>query len=392
MTTEDLDILLEKYYKGQCNPDDLALVNALLDSYAAKHSTLLDEDQRREVLNFLQKEIEGKTSKILEPLPPSASNYLGQIRPLFYKWSFAAAIVCLCICLYFMLHTSTEMQKEGIVSVHSAVVPGTAGASLVLPDGRKVAFDSALSSSIKNIQVSNSQLILVKNNGQKINLEKTAGLKVYSTLVTQRGQQAPAMYLADGTKVWLNAASSLRFPVVFNGNKREVQLTGEAYFEVAKDAAHPFIVDAEGSQIKVLGTHFNVMAYKDEPATYATLLEGAIQLVHGTSSTMLAPGEQGQVNREGAVKVKKVDTQLATAWLKGKLPMENMEIHAFLREVSRWYDVDIKYKTQIPSQTFSGNLNRNVPLAHILAALKANGVQSQLKERTLIISESSNKN
>jgi ferric-dicitrate binding protein FerR (iron transport regulator) len=386
MTIEELDILLERYYKGQCNPAELRLVNTLLDRYAAGSPSELDEDQRREVLDRLQNEIELNIGEQLAT-PPLSTKGMAWKKSVILKWGLVAAAVSLAFGLFYFWQARQVEKQKVALSTNIVVRPGSTSASIVLPDGKTVALDSSLSSSIKSIQVSNSRLFLIKDNGQKVNLDRVAGLQVYSTLVTQRGQQAPEMRLADGTKVWLNAASSLRFPVTFNGSTRVVQLTGEAYFEVAKDAAHPFIVKAEGTEIKVLGTHFNVMAYKDEPATYATLLEGAIQLNNDKRSAKLKPGQQGVVNKAGEIVVKKVDAQVATAWMNGKLPMENMDVHAFLREVSRWYDVDIIYKTEIPKQTFSGNLNRKVPLTQILAALKANGVDCQLKNRTLIISK-----
>lgn len=391
MTTEELDILLEKYYKGTCNPKEKDLVSTLLDTYANQSTQKLDEDQRREALQWVRQQIEEKTGATLDAPPVlSSAKRIGVWRLVGYKWKMSAALVLMTIGIYYFWTKKVVVPEAKHLAEVAGVHPGSTCASILLPNGKVVPLDSSLSSSLRNIRVSGGNLFLMKSNGQKIELARQAGIQVYSTLVTQRGQQAPEMMLADGTKVWLNAASKLRFPVNFIGQTREVELTGEAYFEVAKDSKHPFVVKAAGSEIKVLGTHFNIMAYNDEPALTATLLEGAIRLSHGHQSSILTPGQQGQVDNQGLINVKRVDTQIATAWRKGKLPMEDMDVHAFLREVSRWYDVDIQYLGPIPSQSFSGSLNRNVPLKHVIDALRANGIDCKLENRTLVVSTLSN--
>lgn len=407
MTKEALEILLEKYEKGSCSPEEMAFMNALFERYVASKSTGVPAVEKQALLQRIRKGIQQETSITLdkaeendvndETAMPSARLFGATPenrkpgRSLIFKrkrFAAAAAILVLLLGGYWLSQRypdAPERQAPQAGNRSLAIRPGTTSASLVLGNGRRIGLDSTRSSDISTIQVGKGTVSLRKKNGQQVYLSTTAALNVYNTLLTERGQQAPEMTLADGTKVWLNAASSLHFPVQFSGATREVTLTGEAYFEVAKDVSHPFVVKTENSRIKVLGTHFNVMAYHDEPNTYATLLEGSIQIDNKRAHAKLIPGEQATISHQGNITVATVETQQFVAWLHGKLPMDNMDVHAFLREVSRWYDVDIVYKTQIPAQTFSGNLKRDIPLTHIISALKANGIHAELRDKTITV-------
>lgn len=423
MTKDKLDILLDKYSMGQCSPEEHLLVEDLLDRYVKSRITEWpSEIERTQILDHVEQQLMEEVSKsgpisrenaladdgpenmlpggVKEVAVPDASfsihgrspvkkhskHYRALLRYLGYA---AAAIVCIGIGLYYSWpgYQGNTANDVTYIPKPTFVTPGTTSASLLLADGKKIPLDSVTASNISKIQIGANGVYLVGKNGQLTQLDKPAPLTAYSSLVTERGQQAPEMTLADGTKVWLNAASTLRFPARFSGTSREVQLTGEAYFEVARDATHPFIVHAGETDIRVLGTHFNVMAYREEESLRATLLEGSVELTSGQHRVFLSPGQQGIVGQKGNINVKKVEAGQSVAWLHGKLPMDKMEVHAFLREVSRWYDVDINYLDAIPSQTFSGNLNRQVPLENILAALKVNGVNARLENRTIIVSE-----
>lgn len=262
------------------------------------------------------------------------------------------------------------------------VQPGTTSATLTLSNGKKIVLDSTYS---VNINVVKGVVCLTNNAGQKVYVNKGPQLSVLNTLLTHRGEQAPPITLVDGTKVWVNAASTLYFPLVFTGKTREVSLSGEAYFEVAKDRAHPFIVNAGANKIEVLGTHFDVMAYNEEPCTYATLLEGSIRISSSNDNVLLAPGQQGQINGNGAIHIKTVDVEQSVAWLHGQLPMDGTDLLTFMRAVSRWYNVDIIYKGKHPALNFSGSLDKQVPLSQLLAALCANGIHCELKKREVIL-------
>jgi ferric-dicitrate binding protein FerR (iron transport regulator) len=204
-----------------------------------------------------------------------------------------------------------------------------------------------------------------------------ADVTEYNTLITPRARQEQ-LILADGTKVWLNAASSIRFPTAFSGKQRAVEITGEAYFEVAKDVAHPFIVKVRDIQVEVLGTHFNVMAYANERSWQTTLLEGAVRVTQLSRhrSQVIKPGEQVQINNgDGSFNlIPHADVRLATAWKDGTQAFHNADIATIMREVERWYDVNVVYQGEIPQRAFSGEIPRSASLTELLKLFEVNKI------------------
>ncbi len=311
---------------------------------------------------------------------------LKRIRRFSIYISAAAAVLIL-----FIFVRRIYLKNEGTI-INGAITkaqpikdiqPGVIQATLTLANGKVIPIDSAHS---LNIAKEKRRIFIMHKNGTTEYIRDEVQLTVYNTLTTKRGEQAPPIILSDGTKVWVNAASSFRFPLSFNGSAREVMLSGEAYFEVAKDARHPFIVNTGKNKVEVLGTHFDVMAYQDEPYVYATLLKGSIRIVNKKNTAILSPGQQGKINTNNAIEVKNIDAEQSIDWLEGKLSLTNINLQAFMREISRWYNVDINYEGQLPTLSFSGSLNKNVPLSQILQALNANGVNCELKNKTIIVS------
>jgi len=214
----------------------------------------------------------------------------------------------------------------------------------------------------------------------------TAAL-VYNTLTTPRAGQFQVL-LPDGSKVWLNNASSLRYPTAFTGQTREVSLSGEAYFEIAKDAAKPFIVRVNELAIDVLGTSFNVLAYADEPAIKTTLLTGKVSLASGGKQSMLVPGEQAVISKSGDWKrTKGVDVDEATSWQRGYFHFSHEDIGAVLRQLGRWYDVEVKFTIPVPDYTFDGEIDRTLSLSSILRHLEKSDLHFQIDGRKLIVSK-----
>lgn len=275
----------------------------------------------------------------------------------------------------------TVAQK---VTIKNDIQPGSTVATLLLADGKEVKLDSAHA---VNVSTQQGKICLTNQQGNTTYVGNIPGRAATNTLTTHRGEQAPAVTLPDGTKVWLNAASTLHFPASFDGTQREVTLAGEAYFEVAKDAAHPFIVNTAADKIEVLGTHFNVMAYPDEPVHRSTLLEGGIRVRSGNNSALLHPGQQASTQNGDKIKVSEVDPATAVAWMYGRLPLRKMDIPSFMRSVSRWYDVNVEYEGKLPTATFSAMLIKDIPLSQLLTALDANGVHCRLQGRTVIVGQ-----
>lgn len=283
----------------------------------------------------------------------------------------------------------------------------------------KEAIQTLASDDYQNIQPGSNQAILTLANGQSILLDSTKegqlasqgsskitkvsrGLLTYNSLSTNNNKQKTVLYntlkvprggqyrlvLPDGTHVWLNAASSITFPTSFTGSERRVSVTGEVYMEVAEDAKHPFIVTTNKVDVTVLGTHFNIMAYENEPAIKTTLLEGAVKVsVRGESTgTVISPGQQAIVdgnNRQ--ITVKKVDAATIAAWIHGFLSLKYCSVQEFMNQLSRWYDVDIEYSGQIPEQRFGGMIDRNAPLTDMLSALNAAGIHTRLEGKKIIV-------
>jgi ferric-dicitrate binding protein FerR (iron transport regulator) len=191
--------------------------------------------------------------------------------------------------------------------------------------------------------------------------------------------------LSDGTRVWLNAASSIRFPVVFTGNNRSVTLNGEAYFEVAKNAQKPFVVTVGNTTVTVLGTHFNINAYPDEGSMKTTLLEGSVQVTEGTHSVLVQPGEQALEDDNGRLTAVPANTALAVAWRNGYFQFEEADLKAVLRQIGRWYDLDIVYEGPVTDHLYAGKLERSVPLSAILLFLSSGNIHYRLEGKRLVI-------
>lgn len=295
----------------------------------------------------------------------------------------AAAVILLLITgagifWFFNQHkTSAPIVSHKAQPVKNDIMPGKSGAILQLADGRTIILDTAsngnlASSSAANVIKSSRALsFLVRNGGQP-------ALPEFNTLVTPRGRQQE-LQLADGTRVWLNAQSSIRFPSTFPGSTREVTITGEAYFEVAKNTQKPFIVHVNNSLIEVLGTHFNVMAYNNEPAMATTLLEGAIAFHSNNQNLTLRPGQQSRLLSNGKlVLIPDADTDLAVAWKNGLQAFDQADLKTIMRQVGRWYDVDIEFVGDLPPRTFSGGIPRSANLSQLLQLFKATNIHFKI--------------
>nr|WP_240966056.1 FecR family protein [Pseudoflavitalea sp. G-6-1-2] len=196
---------------------------------------------------------------------------------------------------------------------------------------------------------------------------------------TPRGRQFQ-LRLPDGSAVWLNAASTIRYPAAFAGNERKVELTGEAYFEVAPDQQRPFRVLTPKQQIEVMGTHFNVNAYADEPLEQTTLIEGSVKVSGAVSqlSKLLTPDHQASVS-DGAITVTKLDTGPVIAWKNGLFCFVNANVPGVMRQLSRWYDIEVQYEGKIPDRVFAGKMQRDLTLNEMLNLLSSLNLNFKLE-------------
>jgi transmembrane sensor len=328
-------------------------------------------------------------------LDPEPSNPLPSTAPLFFlrgwrKWAVAALILLIAgkTVLYFLpadSKTKKPLASDPPVATAHDLPPGRNTAVLTLADGHTIPLDSAANGGLA--QQGNTKVI--KLNGQ-IAYTNTGGAPagdnlLFNTISTARGNQYQ-LILSDGSKVWLNAASSLRFPTSFKGKERKVEVTGEAYFEIAKNPAMPFKVVVNGGEIDVLGTHFNVNAYSDESSVQTTLLEGAVSIKKGDATQLLSPGQQARFTSKGEISLSKnVDVAQETAWKDGFFWFNNTDIHMLMRQVSRWYNVEVEFKGEITDDGFTGKVSRNVSLSKLLNVLEQYEIHFKIEGKKITV-------
>ncbi|HVI45125.1 MAG TPA: FecR domain-containing protein [Chitinophaga sp.] len=292
----------------------------------------------------------------------------------------AAAILVFALLGYISYRPSPVAEKEVVFDVP----PGRQGATLTLSGGRKILLDSASDGLLANQGTAS-----LRKTGYQLNYQSDNKLPVdtpvFNTVSTPRGRQFK-LVLADGTQVWLNAGSEIRFPTAFSGKERKIELTGEAYFEVAGNAAVPFVVQLRDSRVVVLGTHFNITDYDDEKNTNTTLLKGAVKIQTKDNEVLVKPGLQVTIDKNtGAFSSKAVDTEQVIAWTKDKLVLGNTDFAVMMRSISRWYDIDLVYAGKVPELRVGGCLHRNVNLSVVLGFLEENGVHYTMSGKTVTI-------
>lgn len=309
-------------------------------------------------------------------------------------WYLVAASVTILLLLsatYFLFQHKKEDRlvatKNNVLQIKD-IPAGRNNATLTLDNGKTIMLDSAANGTLA--QQGNTDV--QKINGQ-IAYRKTAiamnTKSVYNTITTANGNQYH-LILTDGSKVWLNAASSIRFPASFTGKERKVTITGEAYFEVAHDATKPFKVEFKNKaganeEIEVLGTHFNVNAYQDEPEMKATLLEGSVRIKNADGVKMLLPGQQARIRSKGIDIKNNVDVDQVVAWKNGYFLFDNTDIYTLMRQVARWYNVEVHFDGKVTEDGFSGKISRDVPLSNFIKVLQLNDVKVKTKGRNIIV-------
>ncbi|MCR8556965.1 DUF4974 domain-containing protein [Mucilaginibacter sp. BJC16-A38] len=307
-----------------------------------------------------------------------------KFRPLWPRIAVAASIL---LCCSVGLYVYQQHQKPaGTQIAKQDIAPGHNQATLTLANGQKIVLTKGLSGQL----ATQGNMQIKVNAGNAIayipQSTTTTNQPVYNTLSTVRGQESPyPLVLSDGTKVWLNAESSITYPIAFNGKVRSVKITGEAYFEVVHNAAQPFKVEVKGQTIEDIGTAFNINAYNDEPDMKTTLISGSVRI---NGKTVLHPGEQA-VQSGPDIKVKEVDTEGAIAWKNGYFLFDKENLESTMRRVSRWYNVDVEYEEGTKGYNgFLGSMTRYSNVSDVLSALEAAGkVKFKIEGRKIIVSK-----
>lgn len=320
----------------------------------------------------------------------------GRVVPFFTMRRIAAAVIIIVLCAggYFLVRQRQKGLPAGDITAKAAkndVPPGGNKAVLTLANGTTIVLASAANGMLA--QQGNAK-VLKTNNGQlaynTINEKPTEVL--YNTLATPRGGQYQ-LVLPDGSRVWLNAASSIRYPTAFAGSTRQVDITGEAYFEIAKDAKRPFTVrvgspaGAKG-EVKVLGTSFNVNAYDDEPTVRTTLLDGSVKVTKDAAAAILKPGQQAESEQTGDIKlVPDPDIGQTMAWKNGLFAFNGADIHTVMRQITRWYDVDVVFETE-SREKFHLEMSRNTNVSNVFKILAATGaVHFKIDGKKIVVTQ-----
>lgn len=399
---ENILLLIEKYQNGTISRHELFELNLWYHDHDDSMASVLTGEKLTE--SGIEQRLQQKLSAYItekehiDRLP--APLILTKVRPIWKRPSAVAAVILMigASVLYFLLaerHNNTGHSLVQIVQAkkieNSDLAPGGNKAVLTLADGSKLLLDSAgngLIGTQGNMTIrklTNGQLTYA---GQDLATNTVnAGIQ-YNSISTPRGGQY-SVTLSDGTRVWLDAASALRYPVAFTSGTREVVLEGEAYFEVAKNAAKPFIVHAGNSKVEVLGTHFNVNAYPDEKNIKTTLLQGKVKVLDAARpmvSKYLSPGEQSSIDAKGNIKITdQVDLEQAVAWKNGYFQFSSTDLRSILRQLSRWYDADIVYASQ-ENPVFTGQLRKGLPVSKVFAMLSlTNEIHYKIEGKTIIV-------
>jgi len=308
------------------------------------------------------------------------------IKKEMNRWWWAAAVlVPLFIVGIWMVRNNTQRNAAAPVPSNplAEIRPAHNAATLTLANGSKVLLDSA------------SSVMAIKSTGVRIDYKAgqvdyngakptNSGI-VYNTLTTGKGGLYQVV-LSDGTKVWLNAASSLRYPTAFTGKERRVELTGEAYFDVADRKEQPFSVSVDDMTVRVLGTEFDIMAYEEEGKKKATLVRGAVKVEDGKEARQLSVGEQAMVTNGTLSVASQVDIESVIAWKLGFFQFSHMDIKTLMREISRWYDVEVVYQRADLSGEYGGRISRKLNLSELISLLEGNGVgHFKIDGRRLIV-------
>jgi transmembrane sensor len=421
MPTQRIAYLLQQYLDKLITEEEMAELTLVLEDETA------GADVRRSLEDLIasagapavyQEEAwEPLFQKILQRSEDVELRPRGRVLP-FARIGWAAAAVLILAAGGILLGRKDRKDGEGVVSLVHDAAPGGDKALLTLGDGTTVRLDEVRAGVVG--RQGNTQLI--KSRDAQLQYQASGGPDsvTYNVLTTPRGGQYK-LVLPDGTKVWLNAATTLRYPTAFAGGHRDVELKGEAYFEVAADAAKPFRVQvstgadkepkarpqagqAEGPSlaqkapraifgqspqepmiVEVLGTHFNIMSYADEPVVKTTLLEGSVRVRKGGKGVLIRPGEQARLNGDGSLVVVKTDVEEAVAWKNGLFKFEEADIDQVMRQLSRWYDLEVVYTNGVPKDRFQGEMYRDVNASRILKILEASGIHFTVEGKKLLV-------
>lgn len=364
MQKPDIQHLLEKYRTGTISPEELALLEAWYLQWQPEN------------LDISPEELQSIKADVWQFVKPPAGRVV-KARPWLRITAAASLLLLFAASAYYLLQQPAQQSKQKQVAAGPVYdfKPGGNKALLTLANGQQIVLTDA-----KNGKLADQGSVTVNKtaNGQLVYGAGTGNASaniIYNTLATPRGGQYH-ITLSDGTQVWMNAASSITYPVTFANNERKVIVNGEVYFEVTPDENKPFKVSTGNQEVTVLGTRFNVNGYAEDAAVSTTLLSGSIKVRNLTSgqSSLLAPGQQANIFKDQApIHIKTVNAEDAISWKNGYFLFDNQDISSVMKIMSRWYDVDVEYSNYNRQDRFGGTFSRSANLSEILHNLEQVG-------------------
>jgi transmembrane sensor len=382
METRDSEALLRDYQNGTCSKQERLFVERWLLFHNAEGNSQINEDE----FDRLQTEEWDKVRVIFK-----------QRRNNKMLWlSAAAVLIVLGLWLYAGRIGNTSHLSA---SAHSDILPGTVGATLTLTDGRKIRLSEIANGEIANesgfiVTKTSSGQIIYKINPQDSDDINNSSLRdgrtkqSYNILSTAKGETYQVC-LPDGSLVYLNAASSLTYPANLNERgKRRVKLDGEGYFEVAKDKDHPFLVESKDQVIEVLGTHFNINSYPDDPVTRTTLIEGSVKVssLRGSKQSQFLKPNQQSIIKGQFIGIVPVNTDLVMAWRKGYFRFVDDPIENVMAQLTRWYNITPRYQGQPTKERFNGVISRDKDIKEVLRMLeRTSTVHFKVEGRRVVV-------
>lgn len=401
MADQKLTYYLEKYARGKLTAEERPVLAELLrdPANAAAIQQLMDADwpgwektdlEFPEALARIQAGV--STAIAAERMASSAPRiqHTRRIHPLV-KYAAAILIIGGIGAYFYSIQYKTQSPPVTQGAPLADRSPGAKKARLTLSDGTTITLDSAADGALA--QQGNAAIIKDANGEIRYDINgHSASQPAMNTMTTPRGGQYKLM-LPDGTKVWLNAASVITYPAEFTGRERRIKVSGEAYLEVAKNSAQPFIVDVDGGPtVQVLGTSFNINGYADEEEIRTTLIDGSIKVLPKGSpdphGVLLRPGQQAVATIAGSHSMKimnNADITQVLAWKNGIFNFQHSDLRSAMRQLERWYDIDVRYEGQLPKFSFSGEMDRGVMLSTVQRFLSDYGVHTRLENKTLIV-------
>lgn len=383
MDPKQLQLLAGRYMDGTITESEARLLHEWYDSLREEDTTLANAgpfSDTPELKAVMLQNIEAAIQATRQDTPVLSVNRRSA-RIQRRRWISAAAILLLMVGGGYWLQRTFTGNTANQQAIQQDIPPGHSGAILTLSNGKRIELDSTGNGTVAQ----DGNIEIIQLNGAIQYSGEGTSETAWNTLSTPVGRQYQIV-LPDGSKVYLNAASSLKYPTTFNREQRRVELSGEGYFEIAGQPGKPFVVAVKNTEVQVLGTSFNINAYENEAVLKTTLINGKVRIVHGTQSQELLPGEQTLLAANGFMqKISQADIQQAIAWKEGIFQFNHADLKTVLRELTRWYNVEIKYEGAVPPLDFGGAIGRDLHLSQVLKILQQSQVSCRIEGQTLII-------